>query len=253
MWVGDSWSFRSNIQFTDFKELSNWILENGKPMELFAVQVWSIWNQCNKLRLNQSCCLTKDLQKMAVESGNEIRRSNLRLNRFKSSPTHHTVWTAPAPDSYKINYDGALSSADNKSGIGIVVQDCHWEVIASLIQQLDQAYKPVEVEAMAVIKAVEFGSELGFHNAIIEGDSLVVAKALKCMEFGLALYVHLLKDVSLFFGLYSQSSYSHVKRDGNKVAHSLVRLVLTSQHCTVWIEDVPSCTLPFVQADLAAL
>ena len=148
-------------------------------MELFAVQVWSIWNQRNKLRLNQSCCLTKDLQKMAVESWNEIRRSNLRLNRFSSSPTHHNVWTAPALDSYKINYDGALSSADNKSGIGIVVWDCHGEVIASLIQQLDQAYQPMEVEAMVANKAVEFGSESGLHNAIIEGDSIVVAKALK--------------------------------------------------------------------------
>ena len=99
VWDGDSWSFHSNIQFTDFKELCSWILENGKPMELFIVQVWSIWNQRNKLRLNQSCCLTKDLQKMAVESWNEICRSNLRLNRLSSSPTHHNVWTAPAPDS----------------------------------------------------------------------------------------------------------------------------------------------------------
>ena len=253
VWDGDSWSFHSNIQFTDFKELCSWILENGKPMELFAVQVWSIWNQRNKLRLNQSCRLTKDLQKMAVESWNEICRSNLRLNRSSSSPTHQTVWTAPALDNYKINYDGALSSANNKSGIGIVVQDCHGEVIASLIQQLDQAYQPVEVEALVVSKAVEFGSELGLHNAIIEGNSVVVAMALKCKEFGLAPYTHLLNDVSLFFGLYSQLSYSYVKREGNKVAHSLARLVLTSQHCTVWMEDVPSCTLPFVQDDLAAL
>ena len=121
-------------------------------MELFVVQVWSIWNQCNKLRLNQSCCLTKDLQKMAVESWNEIRKSNLSFNRFSSSPTHHTVWTTPAPDSYKINYDGVLSSADNKSGIGIVVWDCHGEVIASQIQQLDQAYQPMEAKAMATIR-----------------------------------------------------------------------------------------------------
>ena len=106
---------------------------------------------------------------------------------------------------------------------------------------------------MAASKAMEFGSELGLHNVIIEGDSIVVAKALKCKEFGLALYVHLLNDVSLFSNLYPQLSYSHVKRDGNKVAHSLARLALTSQHCTMWIEDVPSCSLPFVQADLAAL
>ena len=123
-----------------------------------------------------------------------------------------------------------------------MVRDCHGEVIASLTQQLDQAYQPVEVEAMAANKAVEFGSELGLHNAIIKGDSVVVAKALKCKEFGLAPYAHLLKDVSLFSGLYLQLSYSHVKKDSIKVVHSLARLVLTSQYCTAWMEDVPSCT-----------
>ena len=92
-----------------------------------------------------------------------------------------------------------------------MVRDCHGEVIASLIQQLDQAYQPMEVEAMAANKAVEFGSELGLHNAIITRDSVVVAKALKCKEFGLAPYAHLLKDVSLFSSLYSQLSYSHVE------------------------------------------
>ena len=52
VWVGDRWSFRSNIQFSTFHELCSWMLENGKPMDLFAVQVWNIRNQRNKLRLN---------------------------------------------------------------------------------------------------------------------------------------------------------------------------------------------------------
>ena len=69
-----------------------------------------------------------------MESWNEIRRSNLSPNRFSSGPTHQITWTALAPDSYKINYDGALSSAENKSRNGIVARDSHGEVIASLIQ-----------------------------------------------------------------------------------------------------------------------
>ena len=100
---------------------------------------------------------------------------------------------------------------------------------------------------------MEFGSELGLHRATVEGDSEVVVKALRYKEYGLAPYAHLIKDVSLFSGLYSKLSYSHVKRDSSKVAHSLARLALTLQSCTVWMEDVPYRTLPFVQADLAAL
>ena len=51
--------------------------------------------------------------------------------------------------------------------------------------------------------------------------------------------------------LFSELSYSHIRRDDNKVAHSLARLILITLDCTVWMEDVPSRTLHFVQADLA--
>ena len=133
VWEGDRWNFRSRIHFADFKELCSWIFENGKPMDLFAIQVCSIWNQRNKLRLNHTCCLPKDLQQMAEESWNEVRRSNLRHNRFSSSSMPQTMWTTPTPNTYKINYDRALSNADYKSGIGVVVRDCRGEVIASLV------------------------------------------------------------------------------------------------------------------------
>ena len=45
VWDGDKWNFRSRVHFEDFKGLCNWIYENGKPLDLFAIQVWSIWNQ----------------------------------------------------------------------------------------------------------------------------------------------------------------------------------------------------------------
>ena len=135
----------------------------------------------------------------------------------------------------------------------MVVRDCHGEVIASLVQQLDQAYQPVEVVAMAACRVVELGSELGLDFTIVEGNSEVVVKALRCKDNGLTPFAHLINDVSLFSGLFLELSYSHIRRDGNKVAHSLARLVLTSSSCIVWMEDVPSRTLPFVQSNLAAL
>uniref|UniRef100_A0A7N2QZK1 RNase H type-1 domain-containing protein n=1 Tax=Quercus lobata TaxID=97700 RepID=A0A7N2QZK1_QUELO len=94
-------------------------------------KVWCIWNQRNKLRINHACCLTKDLQQNAEDSWNEIRRCNLKRDRISSKPQIN--WTTPSPNTYKINYDGAISNADNKFGIGVVVRDCQGEVIASLV------------------------------------------------------------------------------------------------------------------------
>ncbi|KAK9995232.1 hypothetical protein SO802_024935 [Lithocarpus litseifolius] len=47
------WSFRNEVQFLSFKELLSWIIKHTQLLELFAVTVWSIWNQRNRVRLNQ--------------------------------------------------------------------------------------------------------------------------------------------------------------------------------------------------------
>ena len=226
-------------------------MENGKPFELFAIQVWCIWHQRNQSRLQQPCCLTKDLKHAAQECWDEIRSVNPLPNPIRPQPK--PKWTALPLNKYKINYDGAISNADNKIRIGVVVRNCNGEVMASLIQQLEQAFQPMEVEAIVACKVVEFGSEIGVDYAIVEGDSEVIVKALRNNDNGLTPFAPLINDISLFSSLFSESSYSHIKRDGNKFAHSLARLALITPGCTVWMEDVPSRTLPFVQADLAAL
>ena len=68
------------------------------------------------------------------------------------------------------------------------------------------------------------------------------------MAYGL-----LLKDASLFSSSFSKLSYSHTKRDDNKVAHILARLVVNYPKCTVWIKDVSYKVLNFVQADIVVL
>ena len=107
-------------------------------------------------------------------------------------------------------------------------------------------YQLVEVETIAACRAVEFGSEIGVDYAIVEGDSEVIVKALRNKNNVLISFAPLINDVSLFSSLFSELSYSHIRRDGNKVAHNLTRLVLTTQNYTVWKEDVPSYILPFI-------
>ena len=44
-------------------------------------------------------------------------------------------------------------------------------------------YQPVEVEAIAACRAVEFGSKIGVDCAIVEGDSELIVKALRMVNF----------------------------------------------------------------------
>ena len=194
VWNDDRWNFRSREVFTDFKHLYGWLMENRKPIELFAIHVWCIWHQRNQSRLQQPCCLTKDLKQSAQECWDEIKSANPLPNPVKLEPK--PKWTTPPWNKYKINYDGAISNAENKAGIGVVVRDCNDEVMASLIQQLEQAYQPVQVEAIAMCRAVDFGNEIGVDCAIMEGDSEVIVKALRNNDNGLFPFAPLINDVS---------------------------------------------------------
>ena len=48
-----------------------------------------------------------------------------------------------------------------------------------------------------------------------------------------------------------QLLYSHVKREGNKVAHKLARHALCISDFSLWMEDVPSLLLSVVLNDIA--
>ena len=48
------WSFRNTVGFIDFKELLSWIILEARNLDLFAITAWTVWNQHNKVRLNQT-------------------------------------------------------------------------------------------------------------------------------------------------------------------------------------------------------
>lgn len=67
-------------------------------------------------------------------------------------------------------------------------------------------------------------------------------------DFGSAAYGLLFEDASLL-----SRSFSNTRRNGNIVVHTLARLAISFPKCAVWMEDVPSQAICFVQADMAAL
>ena len=78
---------------------------------------------------------------------------------------------------------------------------------------------------MAAAAALDFTSEMGMRQAIFEGDSLAVIKALIEVEQSLSPTGLLLEDVRLFSQRFEKLLYSHTKREGNIVVHSLTRYV----------------------------
>ena len=221
-------------------------------MELFSVTAWLIWTQRNQVRLNKPSCNPHLISSLAKEWLQEF----LALNPHP--PSHQTAlplrqkWKPPQHGLVKINCDRARFTTENRAGIGVVIHDNEGMVLGSLSKQIPQAYNPLEIEAMAIATIVQFALDLGFQHAILETDSLVLVKALHDdIEFLLAVGL-VLNEIRSMVNLFNELHYSHVKREGNIIAHKLAHHVICVSGAVVWMEDVPPLLFPVVLTEIAS-
>ncbi|XP_075674751.1 uncharacterized protein LOC142643927 [Castanea sativa] len=237
----EEWCFRFEAEFINVKELLSWLIAEGKSLELFAYTAWMVWNQRNKACVNQQAIPLHQMVEQAKQTLAQFR-ANLQITEVQvtNSSNKGLRWRSPQDGLVKINFDGDVFSESNMSGIGVVIRDNNGVVLASCSGKIHQAYKPEEIEVLAALKAVSFVLKFGFRSAILEGDSPGLIKALKSAECSLSPTGLLIEDVKRVANSYVRLSYSHVKRNGNRVVHSLVKNALRMPDFQVWIEDIPS-------------
>ena len=130
--------------------------------------------------------------------------------------------------------------------MGVVISSERGEVMASLLEKIVMP-SSVEVLEMLVAKRVAiFARELGFKNACFEGDAEGVVRSIRDKDDSNAFVGHLVKDFMSIVGLFQTYSISHVRRQGNSVAHALAREVRMSFPLRIWMEDVLPNVLNFV-------
>ncbi|KAK9993929.1 hypothetical protein SO802_023632 [Lithocarpus litseifolius] len=177
VWALSQWNSRQITGVTNFKELLSWILNNQGNPELFGMITWGIWNQRNQVYNHKPCCTSDQLVSQAKERLDEFLAVFPRVPAVEPKP--QAVWKPPDGRLVKINFDGAIFKAENRSGIGVVIRDNTGAILASLAQSFSPALTPVEIEAVAAARALEFGLETGTVEAIPEGDSELIMNSLR--------------------------------------------------------------------------
>ena len=236
----------------DFKELLSWLITNQQDLKLFSSLAWLIWTQRNLVRLNKPSINSHQLAATTKELVAEFTQTvPLPLHPRLVANSTQTRWRPPTHGMVKINCDGATFRDQKMSGVGVVIRDNSGMVLASMSKQLPQLYSALEVEATAASTALSFATQLGFQQAILESDSLTLATTLQNNNTFLSPEGLLMEDIKFHASSFIQLRYSHVKREGNNVAHKLARHALCISEFSVWMEDILPPLLPVVLRDIA--
>ena len=100
------------------------------------------------------------------------------------SVQHVQRWNPPTTSCFKCNVDAAVFAELKSVGIGVIVRDWHghfvaaWAFCSSMCKHLHAPLGPFEAESKAVEVDMQFAKQLGLSDIIMEGDSLMVSRAL---------------------------------------------------------------------------
>lgn len=110
-----------------------------------------------------------------------------------------------------------------------------------------------EAEACAARHALKIDMESGLRNVVLESDCLKLISQLKHKTRDDTSFGNIVDDILWLGSFYSSISFNHVRREGNRVAHTLAQSSKEYGCMRVWIEEVPPEAISFVFSDVALM
>jgi hypothetical protein len=87
--------------------------------------------------------------------------------------------------------------------------------------------------------AAQFVCEMGYQKVVLEGDSQSVISALQRVSPCGSGCGQLISDTQVILSSLEHHSFTHVKRDANKVVHGIAILALSQLLDKVWVDGCP--------------
>ncbi|XP_021715174.1 uncharacterized protein LOC110683133 [Chenopodium quinoa] len=156
-------------------------------------------------------------------------------------------WLPPPCGTIKINTDVSLLN-DGWVGLGVVARDDQGVVLFAATRRI-RAWWSIEVaEAKAIVWAIRLGLRYGCTNAIIESDcQTIISRLSKEAHYNTELDL-VLGDAMAQSTSFDRLQRSHVRRDGNTMAHNLANF-FPSDFEQIWENHVPPNVTPYVIMD----
>ncbi|XP_021761446.1 uncharacterized protein LOC110726302 [Chenopodium quinoa] len=162
-------------------------------------------------------------------------------------PVGSPIWVPPPIDFVKVNVDATITE-NGWVGLGAIARDDRGRILFSAVCRTRARWEPLVAECKAALFGIKKAREKKLANIILESDSLLLVSKLKKGSFSPAAVGGILEDIVYACTGFSSISWSHVKWEGNFVAHHLARLVSYGSE-QLWDNLVPNEISPYVLLD----
>ncbi|XP_042983222.1 uncharacterized protein LOC122312632 [Carya illinoinensis] len=132
-------------------------------------------------------------------------------------------WQSPPANWFKVNWDEAIDKTKCMIGIGIVLRDEKGQIISTMRHKKMQLPDPLLTESYGALVAIQFTKDLGLTQIELEGDSLQVTKALQEENEAWSSSSMFIVETRIWLKTFSMWHVSHVRRNGNNIAHLLAK------------------------------
>jgi hypothetical protein len=133
------------------------------------------------------------------------------------------------------------------------VRDFQGKVQAAFCLPVNISVEPMLGEALAAFQMVEFCRIRGFIRIILEGDSLIVVKAINCTCENWSRYGNIIADIQAVLAGFLSWKTCHTKRKANSVAHILAQVGSHNTNQSTWIGCIPECIREVVLSESSSL
>ncbi|XP_075655004.1 uncharacterized protein LOC142625194 [Castanea sativa] len=137
--------------------------------------------------------------------------------------TNQDTWQPPLHSIFKLNFDAALFSSLNRSGLGAVIRNEKGEVMATMAAKGPEVFCSEKTELLACRKAIEFAVDAGFSKLVIEGDNNFAMKAILALKDDQSMFRNVIGDIQHLIRNLNWVSIECTMRGRNRVAHVLAQ------------------------------
>ncbi|XP_021738795.1 uncharacterized protein LOC110705260 [Chenopodium quinoa] len=212
----------------------SWKNASAKLQQRAAYLAWCVWGDRNKKVFEGTWTpngvLAARVGRLVEEFG--LYSKKIYTSNMPKAKRSSKIWKPPPAGAIKINVDASLA-VEGWVGMGVIARDCEGKVLMAATRRV----------------CAWLAKAYGFNDIIVETDCQGLVNRLSKADVFLSDLDNVLEDVLSLSLSFNSIAWSHVRRDGNFVAHHLAKL-LPSGVKQVWVNHCPPEISPYVLSDI---